>query len=111
LAIHTSSLNARGIVQFRIRHDTFFIDSRLFVIILPCLDDGALHDTAFVIPSADVPAVTTASSDRGDPGYQGSFRLEPLAEKMRPYAVPIEALGVAVLDRLFRRRLSDPPVG
>ncbi|TMD85157.1 MAG: hypothetical protein E6I78_09105 [Chloroflexi bacterium] len=108
LVIHTSSLNARGIVQFRIRHDTFFIDPNLFVIILPCLDDGTLHDTAFVIPAADIPSVTTASSDRGDPGYQGSFRLDPLAEKMRPYAVPMKDLGVAVLDRVFRGRLSDP---
>jgi hypothetical protein len=111
LVIHTSSVNARGIVQFRIRHDTFFIDTQLYVVVLPCLDDGVLHDTAFVIPSADIPAVTTASSDRGDPGYQGSFRLNPLAEKMRPYAVPMQDLGVAVLDRVFRGRLSDPPVG
>jgi len=101
LVIHTSSLNARGIVQFRIRHDTFFIDPHLFVVILPCLDDGAFHDTAFVIPSADIPTVTTASSDRGDPGYQGSFRLDPLAEKMRPFAVPTVRLGASVLERLF----------
>jgi hypothetical protein len=101
LVIHTSSINARGIVQFRIRHDTFFIDPKLFVVILPCLDDGALHHTAFMIPAADIPAVTTSSSDRGDPGYQGSFRLDPLAEKMRPFAVPTEKLGSAVLERLF----------
>jgi hypothetical protein len=111
LVIHTSSLNARGIVQYRIRHDTFFIDPHLFVIILPSLDDGALHDTAFVIPSADIPVVTTTSSDRGDPGYQGSFRLDPLAEKMRPYAVPTDDLGAPLLDTLFRGRLSDRPVG
>jgi hypothetical protein len=102
LVIHTSSINARGIVQFRIRHDTFFIDPHLFVVILPCLDDGAIHDTAFMVPAADIPAVTTASSDRGDPGYQGSFRLEPLAEKMRPFAVPTHLLGVSILERLFR---------
>jgi hypothetical protein len=47
--------------------------------------------------------VTTVSSDRGDPGYQGSFRLDPIAEKMRPYGVPTAKLGLAVLDRLFRR--------
>jgi hypothetical protein len=102
LVVHTSSINARGIVQFRIRHDTFFIDPHLFVVILPCLDDGAIHDTAFMVPAADIPAVTTASSDRGDPGYQGSFRLEPLAEKMRPFAVPTHLLGVSILERLFR---------
>jgi hypothetical protein len=107
LVIHTSSVNARGIVQFRIRLDTFFIDPQLLVVILPCTNDGKMHDTALVIPAADVPAITTASSDRGDPGYQGSFRLEPLAEKMRPFAVPMEKVGATVLERLFRRRLSD----
>jgi hypothetical protein len=85
-----------------------FIDPQLLVVILPCANDGNLRDTAFVIPAADVPAITTASLDRGDPGYQGSFRLEPLAAKMRPFAVPMERLGDAVLDRLFPGRRSDP---
>jgi hypothetical protein len=101
LVVHTSSLNARGVVQFRIRLDTFFIDPHLFVIVIPCMSDGTLHDTAFLIPTADVPTVTTISSDRGDPGYQGSFRLDPPAEKMRPFAVPMGQLGPTVLQRLF----------
>jgi hypothetical protein len=101
LVVHTSSLNARGVVQFRIRQDTFFIDPHLLVVVIPCMSDGALHDSAFLVPAADIPAVTTVSSDRGDPGYQGSFRLEPLAEKMRAFAVPMEKLGVTVLERLF----------
>jgi hypothetical protein len=101
LVIHTSSVNARGIVQFRIRHDTFFVDPHLYVVVLPCSDDGAIQNTSFLIPSEDIPAVTTVSSDRGDPGYQGSFRLDPLAEKMRPFAVPTQTLGVTILDRLF----------
>jgi len=101
LAIHTSSVNARGIVQFRIRHETFFIDPHLYVVVLPCSDDGAIYDTAFVIPSEDIPAVTTASSDRGDAGYQGSFRLDPLAAKMRPFAAATQNLGARVLQLLF----------
>jgi hypothetical protein len=101
LLVHTSSINQRGIVQFRIRHETFFIDSRLLVVVLPCLGDGSLHKTAFLIPASEVAGITTASSDRGDPGYQGSFRLEPLAEKMRPFAVPVNELGATVIERLF----------
>lgn len=101
LAIHTSSINARGIVQFRIRADTFFIDPHLHVVILPCSDDGAICETAFVIPASEVQAITTVSSDRGDPGYQGSFRLEPLAEKMRPYAVATAKLGATLLEHVF----------
>jgi hypothetical protein len=101
LVIHTSSLNARGIVQFRIRHDTFFVDPQLYVVILPCSDDGAIQDSAFVVPSEAIPVISTLSSDRGDPGYQGSFRLDPVAEKMRPYGVPTAKLGLTVLNRLF----------
>ena len=101
LVVHTSTVNARGVVQFRIRQETFFTDPHLFVVVLPCHDDGELHDRAFLIPAADIPAITTISSDRGDPGYQGSFRLDPLAEKMRPYAVPVEKLGATILERLF----------
>jgi hypothetical protein len=101
LVIHTSSVNARGVVQFRIREDTFFFDPQLYVVIIPCGSDGVLHDTSLLIPSMDLPAITTISSDRGDPGYQGSFRLDPLAERMRPFAVPTAKLGVTVLERVF----------
>jgi hypothetical protein len=104
LAIHTSSVNVRGVVQFRIRRDTFFIDPHLSVVVIPCMGDGTLHKVGFLIPAADIPAITTASSDRGDPGYQGSFRLDPLAEKMRPFAVPMAKLGPTVLERLFSGR-------
>ena len=106
LVVHTSTVNARGVVQFRVRQETFFIDRQLFAVVIPCLSDGALCDTGFLIPSADVPGITTVSSDRGDPGYQGSFRLDPLAAKMRPFAVPTEKLGATVLERLFRTQLS-----
>jgi hypothetical protein len=101
LVVHTSSVNARGVVQFRIRQETFFIDPRLFVVVIPCRADLALNDTAFLIPSADIPAITTQASDRGDAGYQGSFRTDPIAEKMRPYAIPMESVGATVLQRLF----------
>ena len=101
LVIHTSSVNARGVVQFRIRQDTFFLDPQLFVVIMPCDSDGALRDTSLLIPSKDVPAITTVSSDRGDPGFQGSFRLDPLAVKMRPFSVRTATLGATVLERLF----------
>jgi hypothetical protein len=101
LAVHTSSVNARGVVQFRIRGETFFVDPQLLVVVIPCHDDGALHDTSFAIPSAEISSISTLSSDRGDPGYQGSFRLDPLAPKMRRFAVPTAQLGATVLACLF----------
>jgi hypothetical protein len=103
LVIHTSTIDSRGHVQFRIRQETFFIDPQLFIVVPVFRDDGSLHETAFVIPSQELPGITTLSIDRGDAGYQGNFRLEPLAEKMRPFAVPSAELAAAVLSRAFPR--------
>ena len=101
LAVHTASVNARGVVEYRIRADTFFLDDRLDVICLACGPDGRLAETAFVIPSADVKEpVATPSSDKGVGGYQVSFRLDPLAEKMRRYAVPTAGLAAMIIQRL-----------
>lgn len=101
LVVHTSTIDSRGHVQFRIRQDTFFIDPRLFVVVPVFLDDGSIYKDTFVIPSAELPQITTLSIDRGDGGYQANFRLDPLAEKMRPYAVPSTELATGVLIRAF----------
>lgn len=101
LSVHASTVNPRGIVQFRIRHATFFTDPRLLVVVIPSLADGSPATQAFAIPSPAIPEVTTPSSDRGDGGYQGSFRLDPLAERFKPFAWERAALGPLILDRLF----------
>ena len=101
LAVHTGTVNARGVVEFRVRADTFFVDERLDVICLPCQPDGQLAKTSFLIPSADIKEpIATPSSDRGVGGYQVSFRLDPVAEKMRPYAIPTAELARTILKRL-----------
>jgi hypothetical protein len=101
LNVHASTVNHRGIVEFRIRHRTFFTDPRLHVVVLPYAADGSIAGRSFVIPSEDIPRVTTASSDRGDGGYQGSFRLDPIAERFRPFACETAAIGQTVLSTLF----------
>jgi hypothetical protein len=104
LAVHTGTVNARGIVEFRIRADTFFLDDGLDVVCLPCGPDGELAKTSLLIPSADIKEpIVTPSSDKGIGGYQVSFRLDPLAEKMRPYAVPTRQLAGAIVKRLQAR--------
>lgn len=102
LVIHTSTIDSRGHVQFRIRQETFFIDSKLFVVVPVFMDDGSMYKDTFLIPSAELTKITTLSIDRGDAGYQGNFRLDPLAPKMRPYAIPTDKLGALLLDRMFR---------
>ena len=101
LSVHASTVNERGIVQFRVRHATFFTDPHLHVALIPSLSDGSHARQAFLIPSTAIPDVTTASSDRGDGGYQGSFRLDPIPDRFRPYACETSELGQHVLDRVF----------
>lgn len=100
LVVHTGSVNARGVVEFRIRADTFFVDPRLDVVLIALGPDGKLADTSFIIPSAELAAVSTLASDRGVGGYQVSFRLDPLAEKMRSYAHATVQLAATILERL-----------
>ena len=51
---------------------SFCIDPHLLVVVIPCEKGGSLHDTAFVVPASDIPSVTTASSDRGDPATRAA---------------------------------------
>lgn len=58
LVIHTSSVNARGIVQFRIRHDTFFIDPRLSVHRVgtqQMIDEAELDQVAGILRTLPMP--------------------------------------------------------
>ena len=103
LVVHTSSLSPRGTAQFRIRQETFFIDDRLYLVVIVCSSDGTISDQVFLIPSVDIPRVATSSTNRGEPVYQGSFRVDPLADKMRAYAVPANEVGAVLIDRLFGR--------
>lgn len=43
LVVHISSIDGRGHVQFQIRNQTFFMDPRLYVVLIVCQDDGAIH--------------------------------------------------------------------
>jgi hypothetical protein len=101
LSIHAATVNERGIVQFHLRHATFFTDPRLLVVVIPSLADGSHARQAFVIPSGAVPEVTTASSDRGDGSYQGSFRLDPIPDRFKPFACDTRELALVILQRLF----------
>jgi hypothetical protein len=100
VVVHTSSISMRGTAQFRIRRATFFVDSQLYVVLLVCSRDGTVQQTAFLIPSADISRIATSSTNRGEPIYQCSFRLDPLAEEMRPYAIASTQLGAAIIQRL-----------
>lgn len=91
-----------GRVQFDLSQDTFFVDPSLVLVVLPCSEDGRPRNTSFVFPSAAVPEMTSHGSYRGRPRYQGKIRVDRIAEKFRPYAVPTVGLGTAILQTAFK---------
>jgi hypothetical protein len=100
LGVHSSTITPRGTVEFRNRYHTFFVNERLFVVLLVYDRQGSQQDICFVFPSADIPKLKRLSVDHGDPGYGFNFRFDPLAPPMRPYAVATTDLAGAILERL-----------
>ena len=101
LALHACTITARGTVEARVRYSTYFVDDRLLTVLLVYRPDGSLHDLAFLVPSVEV-VKGRLYNDRGDAGYVFNFRMDPLADRMRRYAVPAKDLADAILDRLRR---------
>lgn len=100
LQVKTATIES-GRVEFGLSQDTFFIDPALALVVLPCLQDGRLASTSFVLPSAAVPELASQTADRGRPRYEGKIRVDRIAEKFRPYARPTESLGSSILQALF----------
>lgn len=96
LQVKTATIES-GRVQFNLSQDTFFVDERLFLIVLPCHRDGSLGRICFMLPSEVVPAVTSHTSYRGRPRYQGKIRVDQIQEQVAPHAVATEKLGSAIL--------------
>jgi hypothetical protein len=97
-----------GRVEFGLSQDTFFVDPSLVLIVLPCSEGGRVGSTSFILPSIDVPGLTSHTSYRGRPRYTGKIRVNQIAERFRQYAVPTERLGSAILKTLFTREIPRP---
>ena len=103
LILHTGTIKmvgGRRIVEFRIRYKTFFTDPGLFVALLVCDRQRSLHQTAFLIPSVDVPRLIKPTVDHGDAGYMVRFRVDEVPATIKPYAVPTEKLAGVILSRV-----------
>jgi len=91
LHIRTGVITAGRTVHFEVTRPTFFIDPRLFVLLV-LLDQGSrVHDFCLLIPSRAMP----------DLGYSETITVDPLTERFEPYRVPSDQLGSAVLKRVF----------
>ncbi len=107
LQVKTATIES-GRVQFGLSQDTFFVDPSLVLVVLPCTKDGRVGSTAFILPSAAVPGLTSHTSYRERPRYTGKIRVNQIAERFRPYAVPTERLGSTILQAVFTREIPRP---
>jgi hypothetical protein len=102
LAVHSGLVTAKRRVAISFGATTFFVDERLWLVILPSNRDGTFHDTAFLIPSGEVPGlIGTARLGNGNRGFRATIGLDPISVRYTPFAVPMRDLGRAIQEKVL----------
>ena len=91
LHIRTAAYPEDRRIHFDVKRRGFFVDPRLYVVLV-LLDKGNKpRDFCLLIPSEAVPEL----------GYSETLTLDPLTKRFRPYQLPCEQFGPALLARVF----------
>jgi hypothetical protein len=93
LHVRTARISATGTVHFEVKRQNFFIDRRLYVLLVLLSEDNQVHDFCLLIPSEALP----------DLGYSETVTLGRLTKRFQPYAVPSHMLGERFLQQAFIR--------
>lgn len=91
LHIRTGKITTGRTVHFEVLRPPFFIDERLYVLLVLLQHYDRVHDFCLLIPSEAVPNL----------GYSETITLDPLTRRFGPYRVPSEEVGLAFLKRVF----------
>ncbi len=76
LAIHSGLISPERRLAISFGATTFFVDPRLWLVILPSNRDGTFHETAFLIPSAAIQGLISTQkwpTARSDTGQQSPW--------------------------------------
>ncbi len=102
LAVHSALITAKHRVAISFGATTFFVDERLWLVILPSNRDGTFHDIAFLIPSAEVRRlIPTTRLGNGNLGFRATIGLDPISVRYAPFAVPTRSLGRAIQEKVL----------
>jgi len=102
LAIHSGLISPKRRLVISFGATTFFVDSRLWLVVLPGNRDGTFHDTAFLIPSAAIRGlISTTKMANGKIGYRATISLDPVSRRYPPFAVPTTNLGRVILEKVL----------
>ena len=91
LHIRTGKVTPDRRIHFEVSRPPFFIDERLYVLLVLLRPDDRRHDFCLLIPSKDLP----------DLGYSTTITLDPLTKRFEPYRVPSDEVGSVFLKRVF----------
>lgn len=91
LHIRTAKVTPDRRIHFEVTRPPFFIDQRLYVLLVLLQPDDRVHDFCLLIPSEALPGL----------GYSETITLDPLTKRFLPYRIPSEEVGSAFLERVF----------
>ena len=92
LHIRTGKITPGRTVHFEVPRPPFFIDKRLYVLLVLLQGDDLVHDFCLLVPSEALPGL----------GYSETITLDPLTKRFVPYRVASGDVGLAFLKRVFR---------
>jgi hypothetical protein len=105
LPVHSGLIRPTRRFALNIEAGNFFLDDQLWFVILGANPDGTFSDTAYLIPSSEIPHLFGKEKDpRGKLHYQTQIPANHLTAKWRPYAVPTKDLGKAIVERVRRSK-------
>lgn len=91
LHIRTTKITPGRTVHFEVLRPPFFIDDRLYVLLVLLGHDDRVHDFCLLIPSEALASL----------GYSETITLDPLTKRFGPYRVPSDEVGSAFLRAVF----------
>ena len=91
LHIRTGKVTPERTIHFEVPRAPFFIDDRLYALLVLLQPDDRVHDFCLLIPSNALPKL----------GYSETITLDPLTKRFEPYRVPSGEVGHAFLKRVF----------
>ena len=91
LHLRTGRVTPDRRVHFEVHRPPFFIDDRLYVLLVLLQPDDRLHDFCLLIPSEALPGL----------GYSETITLDPLTKRFEPFRVASNEVGSTFLKRVF----------
>ena len=90
LHIRTGKVTPDHRIHFEVSRAPFFIDERLYVLLVLLRPDDRVHDFCLLIPSRALP----------DLGYSTTITLDPLTKRFVPYRIASDQVGSAFLNAI-----------